>query len=82
MLTNHTFALTTPSWNIYFLINNIKKNCRCQQLNEEILEGCFALLVCAVCINYRLTLLPMQVNMLLILWHFLQQYLSIEMVIL
>ena len=35
MLTNHTFVLTTPSWNIYFLINNIKKNCRCQQVNEE-----------------------------------------------
>lgn len=37
MLTNHTFVLTTPSWNIQFLINNIKKNCRCQQVNEEIL---------------------------------------------
>ena len=36
MLTNHTFVLTTPSWNIQFLINNIKKNCRCQQVNEEI----------------------------------------------
>ena len=35
MLTNHTFVLTTPSWNIHFLINNIKKNCRCQQVNEE-----------------------------------------------
>ena len=35
MLTNHTFVLTTPSWNIQFLINNIKINCRCQQLNEE-----------------------------------------------
>ena len=35
MLTNHTFALTTPSWNIHFLINNIKINCRCQQVNEE-----------------------------------------------
>ena len=34
MLTNHTFVLTTPSWNIQFLINNIKKNCRCQQVNE------------------------------------------------
>ena len=39
MLTNHTFVLTTPSWNIQFLINNIKNNFRCQQLNEEIL-GC------------------------------------------
>ena len=35
MLTNHTFVLTTPSWNTHFLINNIKKNCRCQQVNEE-----------------------------------------------
>ena len=35
MLTNHTFVLTTPSWNIQFLINNIKKNCRCQQVNKE-----------------------------------------------
>lgn len=34
MLTNHTFVLTTPSWNIQFLINNIKKNCRCQQVND------------------------------------------------
>ena len=39
MLTNHTFVLTTPSWNIKFLINNIKINCRCQHVNEEILEG-------------------------------------------
>ena len=39
MLTNHTFVLTTPSWNIHFLIKNIKKNCRCQQLNEGILGG-------------------------------------------
>ena len=39
MLTNHTFVLTTPSWNIQFLINNIKINCRCQQVNEEILDG-------------------------------------------
>ena len=52
MLTNHTFVLTTPSWNIQFLINNIKKNCRCQQVNEEILGGSSALLVCTVCINY------------------------------
>ena len=35
MLTNHTFVLTTPSWNIQFLINNIKNNFRCQQVNEE-----------------------------------------------
>ena len=52
MLTNHTFVLTTPSWIIQFLINNIKKNCRCQQVNEEILGGSSALLVCTVCINY------------------------------
>ena len=43
MLTNHTFVLTTPSWNIHFLINNIKKNCRCQQVNEEIL-GVFCII--------------------------------------
>lgn len=36
MLTNHTFVLTTPSWNIQFLINNIKNNFRCQQENEDI----------------------------------------------
>jgi hypothetical protein len=47
MLTNHTFVLTTPSWNIQFLINNIKNNFRCQQVNEEIsMVFCFIGLHC------------------------------------